>query len=207
MRKPFYKGLPDAATLEEVYAAQVWLDEHFVIIDEGDQHFGFDDFYHTADEIEAALGRKVDTTTVDPWNEFNHSFTGYDGREDKYLEAKLTEVRKNARQHLRHNFITTHIVKQEKRFTGELGYYPPPTPRELAGGQAWYRKAECMIGVWRPPYAEGMTPEYEKNETKLLVSKVKPKGVGATGECSMFYDKHTGRFYEAGGHYAGEQGR
>lgn len=187
IRADFYKAKQNI-----IFEAQNWLDEHFIIIDEDGETFTLDEFYALVDEVEAKTG-KIHTTTVDPWNEFYHSFHDYSGREDKYLEVKLGWVRLNARAKMRHNCIITHVRDQEKREREGISFYPAATPREIAGGQAWFRKGEAMMCVWRPPFIEG---EYQKNEAKILVHKAKPKGIGNTGECSLYYDPERYRYYE-----------
>lgn len=188
LRKDFYTQ----ATDKDIYDAQAWLDHHFIIIDEDGLIFSVDEFYDLVDQAEKETG-KIHTTTVDPWNEFYHSFADYSGREDKYLEQKLGWIRLNARAKNRHNAIITHVRDQEKRESGGINYYPPATPREMAGGQAWFRKGEAMICVWRPPY---LPERYEMNQAEIYIQKAKPKGIGELGECSLFYDKSKNRYYE-----------
>ena len=78
-----------------------------------------------------------------------------------------------------------------------IHYYPQPTYRQIAGGQAWSRKGMAMISVWRPP--EGFQDEHgipvEPNESWVHIQKAKPKGIG-TGMVRLRYNAKEGRYYE-----------
>lgn len=188
LRKEFYHR----ATEQEILAAQEWVDAHFIIIDEDGEAMSVEEFYAFVDDAEDNTG-KIHTTTVDPWNEFYHSFAGYSGREDKYLEQKLGWIRLNARAKNRHNALITHIQHQAKKERDGIEYYPYADAREMAGGQAWYRKGELMGCVWRPPHIDG---EYEMNEAHIIVQKAKPKWIGDKGTGILYFDREKNRYFE-----------
>ena len=207
-RRDFYKTYNNQMTPEEKKKARDFVDRHFIVLDPKDQVFTIEDFYNYIDIIERVYNTKIHTTTADPFNEFHHDFSKDNNRQDMYIERMLGLIRRNAESTQRHNCIITHVQDQktEKDSSG-LVFYPVPTYRQVAGGQAWSRKGQLMLAVWRPK--EGLKDAngfpYEKNSTVLVVQKSKPKGIGETGEVNLFYDAKRHSYYEEIGgtrHYA-----
>lgn len=199
--KPFYSNLQGSITKEELYKWANYIDHHFLILDaKEDEPLTFDDLIRLTDDWENDYG-KIHTLTIDPWNELTHDFWSEDGgRQDIYLEKALGKFRRNAIKRNRINCIITHISDQQLIEKDGKRFYPKPTPRQIAGGQAYYRKGMNMIGVWRPPVGllDDKGRPYEQNEVILDVSKFKPKGVGKKGEHTMFFDAHRNAYYEIG---------
>lgn len=200
LRKPFFRNLPDHMTEVEYLREKDWVDDHFYIIDPKDKDLTIEKFYTTVTELEKEYGVKIDTTCCDPFNELEHDFSANSGRQDLYIENRLGFIRRDAVAHHRHNIVITHIADQEPVKTKDgMVYYPPPTPRQIAGGQAWYRKGMNMIAVWRPPGNMTDTETglpYEENEVHLIIQKFKPKGVGKRGTVKLYYDTRMNRYYE-----------
>jgi len=194
--KPFYKNVHGNLSESEMYRAITELQDHLFIIDPGYYDMTVDGFYKTVDEIEKIHGR-IHITVIDPWNELKHDF-GRTNRQDLYLEEKLGMIRRNAQDHNRLNIVSTHITDQPLSVENNIRYYPPPTPREIAGGQSWFRKAQSLIAVWRPPF--GLKDQndipYEENEVHLIIQKYKPKGVGKRGTAKLYFSTEANRYYE-----------
>ena len=97
-----------------------------------------------------------------------------------------------------HTCIITHPRDQQIKERDGIRFYPPPTPRDYAGGQAWYRKGLGMICIWRP--TKGLKDdhgiEYQENETQVIIQKAKPRGVGKKGTIKLFFDLEKLRYYE-----------
>lgn len=201
LRKPVYRDVPGAATEAEILNAVPWIHEHFVVVDAEEDPLSVADFLSQVDKVQEDRGQTFHTFSIDPWNELTHPLSDYGGREDRYLEEKLRDIRVHCRKRNRHGFITVHVQNQLKITDSSGSYYPPPSPREIAGGQAWFRRADSMISVWRPPFREG-DDESKRNEAQLSIEKAKPKGIGQKGTVSLFYDYKQNRYYEAGGRYA-----
>lgn len=193
-RKPFYGNIEDSIDKSELYKNFAWVDEHFKIVEDPEGDMTLKDFFTVVDECEEHYGR-IHTTTIDPFNELNNDLTS---QRDLGLEKLLGHVRRDAIVKNRINCIITHVTDQELKTENGISFYPAPTPRQIAYGQAWYRKGMNMIGVWRPPYglmdAEGRP--FEKNEVHIDVQKFKPKGVGNRGKHVMFYDAKKNSYYE-----------
>jgi len=194
---------------EEAYAkAKLFVDRHFIVIDPSDAEFTYKDFIDTIIVIESKYKIKIDTALIDPWNELAANLAGES--RDLWLERALGDIRKSAKANDWHICIATHLRDQEFRVFDSVRYYPMGTPREIAQGQPWYRKGLQMISAWRPldtnmnPLPKkimgmhGYDEEelFEVNEMVIGIQKSKPKGVGATGIKSLFYDAKKHRFYE-----------
>jgi hypothetical protein len=175
--------------------SEYFIGEHFIVIDPKDDTMSLDDYYEMVDKVEKELDWKFATTTIDPFNEVKHDFSG---RQDLYIEELLGKCRRNARKTQRHNCLITHVRDQPIIEKDGKRFCPMPTPREFAGGQAWFRKGEQMIIVWRPPY--GVTRDngqgtYEANEAIIRIAKEKPKGASKKGDYTFFYNKEMNAYY------------
>jgi len=190
----------------EYYNGKAWVAEHFHIIDPEDSDITIEEFLTEVDAIEAQCNIKINTTLCDPFNELRHNFNELaidGGRQDLYIENRLGFIRKNAQRTGRHNAIITHCtdqaqIKGHATDGSEIWYYPPPNPRQVAGGQAWFRKAMNLISVWRPPV--GLATKdgsiFEANEAHIGILKYKPKGTGQRGTVKLYYDSYANRYYE-----------
>ncbi len=207
LQKPFYKNTKGHMTESERFTAEAFIREYFYIIDPDDKDLSIKDFYSTVSQIEQEYDIKINTTCCDPFNEFDHSGMKEHGtRQDLYLENILGFVRRDANKNKRHNVIITHCTDQETTLNKEANkrYYALPLPREISGGQAWYRKAMNLICLWRPPdwlKDENGIP-FKENEVHIVIYKYKPKGVGKRGMAKLYYDFEKSRYYEI---YEGER--
>ena len=200
--KPYTLG-ENSMTQGEQIRAEMFIDKHFIVVDPIDEDLTLQGFYNLVDEIERKEEITIHTTTIDPWNELTEEFIQSDlGREDKYLSRILGIARKNARKTNRHNCIINHVRDQtpvtKELFSGEqVTYFPPPSARDFAGGQVWFRKGLCVLIPWRPPYGlkDSDGSICEANEVHLKVAKSKPKGVSKNGTYKMFLDMERYQYY------------
>jgi hypothetical protein len=200
--KPYVQGKNSMTNSEQV-SAEMFVNEHFIVIDPIDEDLTITKFYELVDEIERKEQITIHTTTIDPWNELTEEFIPADlGREDKYLSRILGLVRKNARKTGRHNCVINHVRDQPmvsaKTIAGtDISYFPMPSARDFAGGQVWFRKGLSVLIPWRPPYGLGDADGVgaEKNEVHLKVAKSKPKGVSKNGVYKLFLDVERYQYY------------
>ena len=200
--KPYVQGKNSMTNSEQV-SAEMFVNEHFIVIDPIDEDLTITKFYELVDEIERKEQITIHTTTIDPWNELTEEFIPADlGREDKYLSRILGLVRKNARKTGRHNCVINHVRDQPmvsaKTIAGtDISYFPMPSARDFAGGQVWFRKGLSVLIPWRPPYGLGDADGVgaEKNEVHLKVAKSKPKGVSKNGVYKLFLDVDRYQYY------------
>lgn len=205
--KPFYDSLDRTTShkrlsKKEIQEIALEVNKYFYIIDAGEYDFSIQEFYAKVDEIALENNVEIHTTMADPFNEFKHDLQGE--ARDMYLEGILGRIRRNARNSKRHNCVITHVIDQQlqqtKGVNGEdIYYYPLPTPRQVSGGQAYFRKGDAMICLWRPPFGaiEPITNRiYENNEVLVAVQKAKPKGIGKIGRTTLYFDPMKSRYYE-----------
>lgn len=175
-----------------------FIDKHFIVADPKDKNFTITDLFDQAGNL-IKKGIKIDTLTGDPFNEFDHDLSNDNNRQDLYIEKQLGIVRRKAEATNIHCCLITHPRDQQVIISKDgIRYYPPPTAREYAGGQAWYRKGLGMIGMWRPVKglkdASGIL--YEENEVHIIIQKAKPRGIGKIGTIKLYFDKERWRYYE-----------
>lgn len=205
--KSFYKSNPHHCDDAEYEAAKNWLDYHFLIMDTDERAYSFQEMFDLAEKWEQAPeqkmnGDKIDILVGDPWNELKHEMGDYKGRQDLYIEDTMGEVRRRLKRTGKHLILCLHPAHQQmvtETINGSvIRYYPMPSARESAGGQALLRKAFCWINIWRP--AVGLLNEYnqpyEDNQLIITVEKAKPKGVATKGTTSLFFDWKRNRYYE-----------
>jgi len=181
--------------------AETFIAEHFVIVDPIDEDLTIEGFYDLVTQIEIDEGITFNTTLIDPWNELTEQMIPEDmGREDKYLSRILGYCRKNARTTNRHNIIVNHVRDQSvQKLKNGVFYFPMPSPRDMAGGQVWFRKGMLMIMLWRPPIGwenpldQSITTD--DNELIVKVAKSKPKGVSENGLYKLYYDFKKKSYY------------
>lgn len=199
-RRDFYDNYKNQMTEAEYRKAKAFVEKHFIVLDPSDKVFTPTDFLDCLDFIERDYNVKIHTATIDPWNELSHELDG--DRQDLYLEKVLGKLRQNAQRNERHNCLITHVRDQQVKEEGGIRYFPRALPREIAGGQAWYRKGMNMISVWRPAKGlfdnENQRP-FEENEVVVYLDKIKPEGIGKQGEIRLHYDVSRHRYYEKSG--------
>lgn len=194
-RRPFHSTIPGHISESEMYHGIAWCQEYFRFVDPVESDATVEDFIFEINNQHD--GFSPTTTMIDPWNELRHDLSTFGGRQDLYLDEKLSLLRRDAINHGRVNCVVTHVQDQQVQFKDGIRYYPEPTPREIAGGQSFHRKGMNMIGIWRPPF--GLKDEdgipYRDNEVHIKVHKYKPKGTGKRGKKIFFYDFKSNSYY------------
>ena len=176
---------------EEFHNWKTRLEGHYKILELPDNELYMDVFI---EKVKWLIDHEhIDTVTLDPFNELRHSFENHGGREDKYLEEKLTEIRRIAQDKNVHINIVAH-ARSDK--SGQRGTHPnPPSMYEFSGGEAFANKAMNTICTYRPGVdAEGNVYPYH-NETHVIFQKIKPEEVGRKGDVIMYYNRDKAQFY------------
>jgi len=177
--------------------------EYFYIISPQDQELAVDEFFYMPDVIYTKFKAEIDTLTGDPFNEFAVNQVEIRHR-DIWVGDQLTKIRKKSDALNIHTCIINHasaqqkVTKKIKDTKQEFEFYPVVTPRELYGGQEWFRKGLGMISIWRPPKGfpdEDGIPALE-NEIWVIIQKAKPRGVGKLGTIKLYLDHAKHRYYE-----------
>jgi twinkle protein len=124
----------------------------------------------------------IDALVIDPWNEVSHNIQG---RDDLYIGAALTKLRRFIREYNTHAFVVAHPVKPPLDSKDSEGNYKAPTLYDIAGGYTW--RAKCDYG-----WAAHRNPT--ENVCKIIIQKIKYKSMGRLGSATFDYDFKSGRF-------------
>lgn len=171
-----------------------YVDHHYSVIDSDDKSYTYYDIMN--------LCTDEDLIFVDPNNEVNHEMKAeHNGRQDIYIEDVSANIRRFCKKNNKHMIITMHPISQKPLFDfkAKRTYYPMPTAREAAGGQAWFRKAMGWINMWRPPsfIKDPLTKKnYEENIVLVNIQKARPKGIGSLGTRPLYWNWKRNRYYE-----------
>lgn len=196
--RPFFKSSGYTSDDREFNNALNWIDHHFLVVDSDEQAYSIQELFEMVLQFEKDNpGEKVHSIMAEPYNELKHDMSKYLGRQDLYIEDMFGDVRRFCKKHNKHTFLSFHPAHQHKIEENGIRYYPMPTAREAAGGQAALRKAMTWINMWRPPVGlEDETGPYLDNEVVITIEKAKPKGVSVKGTCKLYFDWKKNRYYE-----------
>lgn len=180
--------------------------QYFFVIHTPDDEISISEIFDELVLFENENGIFIQNVVLDPFNELKFDLQGMP--RDIWLEKQLGMIRRKVRLEQRHIVIITHPIESDRLYHKD-GYLLPPTRKQYAGGQAWARKGESMLAVWRPPSdlkdSDGIP--YGDNHARIIMQKAKPKGIGKTGECGLEFDWKRSAYFEwyAGNkYYAGE---
>lgn len=204
LRRQFYKSSINAPSELQIHQAITHLSEYFFVIDNDSKDYNVDNFYEDCTEIEKQYNIKLNTTSIDPWNDLDEDLLPHGGREDKYLAYALRKCRSAAKKNNWHNFIVTHSkdlppIELKSVDGGKVVCTAIPTLQSFAGGQVWSRRAFNVIGMWRP--SKGAINKltglpFADNIVMVKILKVKPKGCGNLGQAWLYFDWKKNRYYE-----------
>lgn len=191
---------------EQFKISSDFIRKHFFLMDTFGENFNIRDFFTQVEAIERTYNIKIHTTTIDPLNYLDHVHPSL--RSDKAQDKDLDLFNANARKYGRHNCIITHVrdmdtIKKGGKNTDEpqREWLPIPRPRDILNGQSFWRKGMNMFCTYRPIGVDLQPLEGKlENQTDIIISKVKPKGVGRAGSTvSLYYDWKKNRYYQMEG--------
>ena len=167
----------------DVYKEITWILEHFKILTKSDVKAKLTpfEFWDMAAEMKRTEG--LHTASIDSWKDMYHDYGKY-GTYATYLEVVLPYRNQIAED----NDLHLHTIIHPKLTEKENGIRKPPSPYDLKGGSEWFNSGKCMITVHRE--------SKDTNEAKIIFGKIKPRSIGATGECSLFLDLNSFTYYE-----------
>lgn len=193
-------------SLSEQITAEQIADKHFHLINSfGEEKLKIDEIFQAHTDQEVKLGRKIHTISIDPWNYISHDVLKAGGWA-MYLEEILPYIYSVALKKDIYVIIVHHVRDQAERKirVGKVDYhyYPPPNPRDLGGGQSWYRYGMSMVCCWIPPEWWVDENGYPKIpfETHIYFQKKKPDGVAEeddlTDYAKLYWVPKYKRYYE-----------
>lgn len=187
-------------TVEQMKRAYEFVKKYFVVIDDVDT---IHECWACVDSINQEFKEENEQTiqnlTIDPWNALSHPLNGQP--RDLHLEALLTENTKAAKDRGIHSSIVTHSQNIEpiEQKGSKVMYYRKARRTQIAQGQAWDRKGQMMISLWRPPeglWCDDLGTEYEEGYMVADLQKVKPDVSGTPGESVQYFDWRRQTYYE-----------
>ena len=181
-RKSFRTGV-NRISQHELVCALEWAHQHFYFAVNGENALNLDAILAKAKGMVARYG--IRAFLIDPWNEIDHTMDAE--REDLYISASLTSIRRFGRKYGVHMFVVAHPAKMHRdKVTGS---YPVPTLYDISGGAAWRNKADNGIVIWR----DVLDPE---QKTIVYVQKIKNRQNGSLGNVSLYWTSIGGRYLE-----------
>lgn len=216
MGKSLFGG-NEPVTDEEIEEALTWMDQYFFIIDHESDMLNIRDIYGAVGEIEREYDIKIDCVAID--NASN--LVREDGKSrlmiHEYMNYLITAVNRTSLKMKYHTFILFHVQKTDKIECKDTKkkYQECPDHYSISGGQQINFLSYNLVCVWRPISREEqvgiINPDtlmpFELNESHIVITKSKPKGVGNQGKFVLRFDAAKQKFYELiDGHkfYAGE---
>jgi len=168
---------------QDFYRWTTELEEKYYILQLKDDELYLDRFIEECKTL--LINEEVDTITLDPFNELRHSYEKHGGREDKYLEDRLTEIRRMAMDYNVHINIVAHARSDKGNKRGQ--HPEPPSMYEFSGGESFANKAMNVICIHRPKTDNGNREFPDHNQTSVSFQKIKPEEVGKKGGVDMWY--------------------
>ena len=181
--RPFYRdGYSGArATSAEVLEATQYLDSRLSFIYPESESLTIDNILQKARALVFRNG--INGLVLDPWNEFEHRYEGH--TEAQYLSAALSKIRRFARVNRVAVWLVAHprVLNPARKDTEKL---KPPNMYEISGGAHWFNKSDNGLCVYRE--------NYSRDETTLLIQKIRFKHIGQRGQVVLNYCRETGIF-------------
>lgn len=139
--------------------------------------------------LELIIKEKVDGCIIDPFNQLDNDYSKVGGRDDKYLEIVLADLKRFTQVNNTHFIIVAHPkggIKKDPK-----GNYECPDVFDLAGGAMWNNKMDNIL-IYHRPY-RGENPEW--TNCSLTSKKIRrQKVVGILGTLDFNLKKHSRRY-------------
>jgi twinkle protein len=163
--------------------ADAWADEHIVFLaedpEEGDGDFTLENLIDKAEIAVVRHGIRI--WVLDPWNQIEH-LKRPDETETDYTAKALRMLRRFARRFDVAVFLVAHPMKMATK--GEAA--KPPTLYDIAGSAHFYNNPDFGLTIWRP--------DLTRNDTDIIVRKVRFQETGKPGVVPMLFMAHSGQF-------------
>lgn len=190
----------------QILEALIWADNHFVLLDSIDTLLTIREIYSEILKIKKETGLDIGNLVIDHYGNLEKDEKQKYFNVSENVKYVLQAVTRCSKKFNLHTFILFHVRDTDpiKCKITEKFYLPKPEHYEIAGGQQVNFLGQQMICVWRPissPEKFGIIdPDtampYDINETRITVSKSKPKMIGRLGTQGIYFDVPTQRYYE-----------
>jgi len=189
------------------------LNKHIRILDFGRKEVNLSMIYNEVERLQEDDKFNVDLLIIDPYTEIAEDSGSLSGlREDEKLGRRLSAIARNSSAMDVHTMIAVHVnnlgtVMGEFEDGEQRPYVPPPLMTQVAGGQAWSRRGNMIVSIFRPPVGllkskeigtDGVETKhyFKKNDSVLTILKTKPKVVGKIGAVHFKFDPLSSRFLD-----------
>ena len=194
----------------------MWINKYFRILDPMENwtdelenlNLNLKNFFEQVHEEEKRLGGQFDGICIDPFNELDIDWTNIMNSVKNELNVLIAWTKRKEYLTILTNHVKDKTEVREKDDSGDFFFWTPPVKKEeWAYGQQFDRKGYQMILVYNPHKTHQRTAanlgdaemkhsiENYHNVREILVQKSKPKGVGKTGKCRLFFSKTLNRNY------------
>jgi len=183
--KTYRKNYENSISYKDLMTAVAYISDYFYIVEPHEvEGLTLDEWYNVANEYSG----KVNTVTIDNWNDVTHDMGKHAGKVSEYLKFQLPKFNRFCKTKNVHGFILAH-PKSPDKVKGEA--LKPARPEDIEGGSLWWAKGQSIIGIHRDL-------DTNNSPTQVLIYKAKPKIVGKMGMTQLYYHVADGCFSEDG---------
>ena len=173
--KPFYDGLGQRMTEEDLADAVEFINDHFVFLESKDG--GMSTIDSVIDRTKQAVMRLgVRGLVIDPYNYIEQAGT----EEHNSISYMLSKITSFAKAHGIHVWFVAH---PQKMYPREDGTYAVPKGMNISGSAAWFAKADLGITIHRTDDC-----------VEVHCWKSRFKWVGQQGVACLAYNMSNGRY-------------
>lgn len=172
-------GFKDLSQYDHMNAINYLSDNVKLIIDTDEEDVTIDFLFQRIRTLVFRFGIKG--VIIDPWNEIAHNIGA---REDIYLNKVLRQIKRFIRKYDLTFWLVAHPKNPRKN---QDGTYPKITAYDIAGGYAWFAKADQVFSVWRDKTNPSKPVEVD-------FQKIKQKTDGKLCTTYFYYDYETGKY-------------
>lgn len=186
--RTLYVGKPEhKLTNEEMFEADIWIDQHYLWIEHPDRQASFDWLLDIAEVAVVRDHAKI--IQVDPWNRLE-SMRDWREREDEYISRCL----KAAHAFAQDMNVHFQIVAHPSKMVGERRGRSEPGLEDIAGAKGWDSIPDQGLVVHRPVLFD----ERGARRTEAFVTHAKSRypALGFTCRLPVVFDLATGRFID-----------
>ena len=164
--------------IQDFEEAESYLRKNYFFINPED-NFEVDSILDKARFLIKTKGTKI--LVIDPYNKLEHQRKSNQS-ETEYVSVFLDKVINFTKRNNIITFLVAHPRKMNKDVTGK---HEVPTLYDINGSANFFNKTDFGITVYR---------DFETNDSKVYVQKVKFKHLGKVGNALFMWDKVCGRY-------------
>lgn len=132
--------------------------------------------------IDAVLRDGIRVLVIDPWNEIEHA-KARDETMTEYVGRSIRQFKRFAREYQVAVIIIAHPTKD---VSDKGGNSRPPTLYDVEQSASWFNKSDHGVCIHRP--------DPTKDESLIIVQKVRFDETGEKGEIKMKFDRNSSRY-------------